>query len=75
MKPWDVPCDGWVGMVCPSVKAAIWMMRGLVVSNVFARREETVLYVPVNPTTDPSGNFVVQAVCQVHGFARARRVL
>lgn len=22
------PCDGWVGMAYPSVKAAIWMMRG-----------------------------------------------
>jgi hypothetical protein len=75
MKPWDVPCDGWVGMVCPSVKAAIWMMRGLVVSNIFARREETVLYVPVNPTTDPSGDFVAAAVSRVHGFARARGVL
>ncbi len=75
MKLWDTPCDGWVGMVCPSVQAAIWMMRGLVVSNVFARRENTVLYVPVNPRTDPSGDFVVQALCQVHGFARARSVL
>lgn len=75
MKPCDLPCDGWVGMVCPSVKAAIGMMRGLVVSNVFARREDTVLYVPVNTTTDPSGNFVVQAVCRVHGFARACRFL
>jgi hypothetical protein len=79
MKPWgvpsDLPCDGWVGLVCPSVKAAIWMMRGLVVSNVFARREDTVLYVPVNPATDPSGDFVLQAVTRVHGFARARSVL
>jgi hypothetical protein len=62
-------------MVCPSVKAAIWMMRGLVVSNVFARREETTLYVPVNPTADPSGDFVLQAVSKVHRFARARDVL
>jgi len=75
LMPWDVPCDGWVGVVCPSVKAAIWMVRGLVVSNVFARREDTVLHFPVNPTTDTSGNFVVQAVSQVHGFAQARRVL
>ncbi len=69
------PCDGWVGMVYPSVKAAIWMMRGRVDSNVFARREDTVLYVPVNPKTDPSGDFVLRAVPQVHGFARARGVL
>jgi hypothetical protein len=30
LLPWHVPCDGWVGTVCPSVKAAIWMMRALV---------------------------------------------
>jgi hypothetical protein len=75
LTPWSIPCDGWVGVVCPSVKAAIWMMRGLVVSNVFARREDTVLYVPVNPTTDPSGNFVMQAVSQVHAVALSRSVL
>jgi hypothetical protein len=75
LTPWDVPCDGWAGIICPSVKAAIWIMRGLVVSNIFARREDTVLFVPVNPTTDPSGYFVVRAVARVHGFARARGVL
>jgi hypothetical protein len=75
LTPCGVACDGWVGMICPSVAAAIWMMRGLVVNNVFARREDTVLYVPVNPITDPSGDIVVRAVTRVHGFARARRVL
>jgi hypothetical protein len=72
LKPWDGRCDGWLGMVCPSVKAAIWMMRALVASNVFARREETVLFVPVNPATDPAGDIVVRAVARVHGFARVR---
>ena len=68
-------CDGWLGVVCPSVRAAIWMMRGMVVSNVFARREDTVLFVPVNPVTDPSGNVVVEATCRVYGFARVRSVV
>lgn len=75
MKPWDVPCDGWAGVVCPSVKGAIWMMRGLVVSNVFARREDTVLYVPVNPSTDPLGKFVAEAVARVYRFAQARSMV
>jgi len=75
LKPWDVRCDGWLGVVCPSVKAAIWMMRAMVVSNVFARREDTVLFVPVNPVTDPDGDTVVKVTSRVHGFARVRGFL
>jgi hypothetical protein len=75
LKAWEGSCDGWAGVVCPSVKAAIWTMRGLVVSNVFARREETALCVPVNPASDPAGDFVARAVTRVFGFARVREVL
>jgi sirohydrochlorin cobaltochelatase len=75
LTPWTGQCDGWLGLVCPTVKATIWMMRALIVSNVFARREDTVLFVPVNPVTDPSGNVVVRATCRVHGFARVRSIL
>jgi hypothetical protein len=31
------------------VKAAVWMMRAVVVNNVLARREGTTLFVPNNP--------------------------
>lgn len=75
LRPLDEPCDGWLGVVCPSAKAAIWMMRAMVVSNVFARREDTVLFVPVNPVTDPTGDIVVRATSRVYGFARVRAVL
>ena len=49
---------GWRGVECESVPAAIGMMRALVASNVLARREGTVLFVPVNPETDPGGHRV-----------------
>jgi hypothetical protein len=75
LMPWQVPRDGWVGTVCPSVKAAIWMMRALVVKNVFARREGTVVFVPVNPTTDPSGDLVPRVFSTVHRLARVAGVL
>ena len=75
LTPWAGQCDGWLGLVCPSVKAAIWMMRGMVVSNVFARREDTVLFVPVNPSTDPVGNVVAATTRRIHGFARVRGML
>ena len=45
------------------------MMRALVVSNVLARREETVLFVPVNPATDPGGRLVAAAVGRIHRLA------
>ena len=32
---------GWLGIECPSVRAAVWMMRALVASNVLSRREGT----------------------------------
>lgn len=37
---------GWEGVACADVGEAIWLMRGLVASNVMARREETTLFVP-----------------------------
>jgi hypothetical protein len=40
---------GWIGVDCPDVRTAIWLMRAMIVENVLARREETVLFLPVNP--------------------------
>ncbi len=66
---------GWLGIDCPSVRTAVWMMRGLVVSNVLARREETVLFVPVNPTHDPGGERVADVLTRTHQLAAADGVL
>ncbi len=65
---------GWFGVECASVRAAVWMMRTLVASNVLARREGTVLFVPVNPSLDPDGSRTVQALARVHRFAVERGV-
>jgi hypothetical protein len=67
--------QGWLGLACPDVRAAIWMMRLLVANNLLARREETVVFVPVNAGSDPAGDAVVRCVVQVHGFAVARGIL
>ena len=67
--------DGWLGLNCGDVRAAIWMMRVLVVSNVFARREEMVVFVPVNPVSDPDGKTVVRAVVRTHRLAVAQKIL
>jgi hypothetical protein len=68
MRCFTRPGGGWLGLECGEVQAAIWMMRALVASNAFARREETVVFVAVNAVSDPSGEAVVQAVESVHRF-------
>ena len=65
----------WLGVECPSVHAAVWMMRALVVSNVLSRREGTALFVPVNPASDPAGDRAVDAFVRTHRLATARGVL
>jgi hypothetical protein len=65
----------WLGLECPNVRAAVWMMRALVAASVLARREETTLFVPVNPASDPDGGTVAKSVIRIHGFASARGIL
>src|SRR5262249_4557483 len=40
---------GWIGVVCASEAMAIWLLRAVVVENVLARREGSVLYLPAGP--------------------------
>jgi sirohydrochlorin cobaltochelatase len=65
---------GWLGVECDDVPVAIWMMRALVVSNVLSRREGTVLFVPVNPASDPDGEAAVRSVIRIHSLATAREI-
>jgi sirohydrochlorin cobaltochelatase len=65
---------GWLGVDCPSVRSAIWMMRALVADNILSRREETTLFVPVNRGTDPGGVRVARAVARAHRLAAARNI-
>jgi hypothetical protein len=66
---------GWLGVECQSVRAAIWMMRAIVVSNVLARRENVALFIPVNPVVDPGGERVVNAFAQAHHLASVRKIV
>jgi hypothetical protein len=66
---------GWLGLNCPDVPSAVWLIRALVASNILARREGTVLYVPLNPTTDPNGEHLSRTLAALCGFARERQVL
>ena len=63
----------WLGLSCPTVGAAVWMMRALVGCNILSRREETTLFVPVHPLQDPAGIRVAASVARVHALAMRRR--
>lgn len=60
---------GWLGVECPDVPAALWMMRMMVAANILARREGAELFVPVNPVTDPGGEIVAGAIAKIHHLA------
>jgi sirohydrochlorin cobaltochelatase len=62
----------WIGLECPTVRAAIWMMRAIMASNIVARREGTILYLPINPVTDPQGECVVDSFALVQRLAVAQ---
>jgi sirohydrochlorin cobaltochelatase len=66
---------GWQGFACPNLWSAVWMMRALSVSNVLARRESNVLFLPTNPQLDPTCAIATQALHQVHHLAAIHGIL
>ncbi len=66
---------GWLGINLLSARSAIWMMRVMVGSNVLCRREGNLIYVPVNPSTDPTGDRIAGLYERAHRIASAQRVI
>jgi sirohydrochlorin cobaltochelatase len=66
---------GWLGIDCLNVRPALWMMRVMVASNVLCRREGNFIYVPVNPSTDRSGNRIARLLARSYRVAIAQRVI
>jgi sirohydrochlorin cobaltochelatase len=66
---------GWFGVECPTARAAVWMMRALVVNNVLSRREGTVLFLPVNPSSDSDGEVAARTFVRIHELATLRETL
>jgi len=66
---------GWIGVDCPDVRTAIWLMRAMIVENVLARREETVLFLPANTRFAKEGLLtrLVQSFEGVHRLHAARK--
>jgi sirohydrochlorin cobaltochelatase len=70
-----LPYTGWFGVEIPGVRAAIWMMRAMVAHNVLARREDAILYLPINPADDPDCERVIRTLSRVHHLATAKGLL
>ncbi len=66
---------GWQSFACPNLWSAVWMMRALAVSNVLARRESSVLFLPINSQLDPAGAIATRELRQAHRLASVRGIL
>jgi len=66
---------GWLGLECPDVHSAVWMMRMFVVSNALSRREDKAVFIPINPTIDPEGEIALRLATQIHRLAAERNIL
>jgi sirohydrochlorin cobaltochelatase len=72
IEPLDPSRAGWAGVEMPTVARAVWIMRAMAARNVLARREGLVLYLPVNPLSDPGGVRVSRALAELQSLASAR---
>jgi sirohydrochlorin cobaltochelatase len=70
-----LPYPGWFGVEIPGVRAAIWMMRAMVAHNVLARREHSILYLPIQPAEEPGCDRVLRTLSRVHHLATAKGLL
>ena len=67
--------ERWRRVECPNVRAAIWMMRAIIMRNILSRREGTTLLLPINPATDPGGHRVASAIAWSDRLVRARSLI
>ena len=65
---------GWLGIDCREVKAAIWMMRTFVVSNMLSCREATTVFLPVDANNDPEGFYFIEGVKRAYRSALLRKI-
>jgi sirohydrochlorin cobaltochelatase len=54
----------WIGLDCGTVRSAITSMRRIVGSNILCRREETAIFLPLDPA-DPNGARLARSVSEL----------
>ena len=55
----------WIGLDCGNVSSAITTMRRIMASNILCRREETAIFLPLNPDMDPLGIRLAQSLSEL----------
>lgn len=66
---------GWLGLDdCPTVQAAVWMMRSLIACNLMTRREETTLFVAIDPRDEANAAAVTKSLKTVLDLGRMRNL-
>ena len=55
----------WIGLDCCSVPSAVTTMRRLVASNILCRREDTAIFLPLNPAADANGERLACLVAEL----------
>lgn len=61
---------GWVGLDCKDERAALWLLRAIVVENICVRREGSVLFLPAGPAfrLEKEIKNVVTVVAKTHHY-------
>ncbi len=61
---------GWIGLQCHNEEMALWILRAIVVENVYVRREGNILYLPAGPAfrIDKEIKNVVTVVAKTHHY-------
>lgn len=67
--------SGWLGIECPSVLSAVWIMRALVASNVLSRREGGAVFVPVTSGAERASERTAETFVRIHHLAAVKGVL
>ncbi len=65
LRTTDHSYANWISLDCGSVSSAITTMRRLVASNILCRREETAIFLPLNPIDDPHGARIAHSVSEL----------
>jgi sirohydrochlorin cobaltochelatase len=61
----DHSYPNWIGLECCSVSSAITTMRRMIASNILCRREETAIFLPLNPASDHQGARTARSAAQL----------
>ena len=62
----------WLGIECPDVRSAVWLMRMMGVLNVVSRRERAAVFLPINPAADPTGEVISSSLVLAHRLEAAK---